>query len=130
MMTDQERAALKAEIIQEVEERLTGIAIREDTQGILADVRRKWIQGPTRTWAQKGSTEPSPFYKAFGPIIFWRMWENIRRLVCLAMGVGYVRQIKDPEAASELADRICKILYDFRMELNEKEEKQIETEGE
>lgn len=128
-MTDQERAALKAEIMQEVADRFAGVAIREDTQGVLADVRRKWIQGPAGTWAQKASKTPSPFYEAFGPIIFWRMWENIRRLVCLAMGVGYVRQIKDPETASELADRLCQTLYDFRMELNERERQATENGG-
>ena len=118
-MTEQERTELKAEIMQEVEERFTGIAIREDTQGIFADVRKVWVQGAGRTtWAQSRK-EPSPFYEAFGPVVFWKIWEAVRKLVCLTMGVGYVRQIKDKEAARELADILCETLYNFRMRLNE-----------
>lgn len=41
----------------------------------------------------------------------WQVWELIRRLTCIVCGAQYVRDIKDPERASAVADEICETVY-------------------
>lgn len=112
-MNTEEKEALKQEILAELEERFKGVAIREDVQGVLAEVRDKWFRDATGGNPYYGST----MYQLFGSITYWKVWETIRKLVCLICGCGYVRQlgyIKDREKVNRIAEILCQIVYDLR----------------
>lgn len=115
-MNLEEKEALKKEILDELEDRFKGAALREDTQGILADARNKWCTD------EKSSNRQSPMYEAFGTITYWKVWELIRKLTCLICGCGYVRHlayIQDREKVNRIADILCKTVYELRIEFLE-----------
>lgn len=109
-----EKEALKEEILSELEERLKGVVIREDTQSALAATRNKWFKDKGM-WPAR-----SPMYEVFGNVVFWTVWELIRKLTCLICGCGYVRQLKDHDEANDVAERLCQTVYDLRKEFLEK----------
>jgi len=109
-MTEQEKADLKAEILEELQDKFKGVAIREDTQGILSEPRNKWFRAPI----EKGRITKSIMYKLFGTCTYWVVWETIRKLTCIICGCGYVRQLKDTEMANEVAETLCQTVYDLR----------------
>ena len=114
-MNQEEKEALKQEILSELEERFKGVAIREDVQGVLAEVRDKWFRDAIGGFEYSGSI----MYKHFGSVTYWKVWELIRKLVCLICGVGYVRQlgyIKDREKVNRIAEILCQTVYDLRVE--------------
>ena len=117
-MTGQEKAEIKAEILEELEEKLKGVAIREDTQGVLSEVRNKWFRS---TENRVKGVQHSDMFKVFGPVTYWMVWELIRKLTCMICGVGYVRQISDKEKANYAAEILCKAVYDLRKEFMEKD---------
>lgn len=120
-MDQNEKEALKEEIISELETRLKGVVIREDTQNILSEPRNKWFTD------KKTCNKGCPMYELFGSIVFWTVWEVIRKLTCLICGCGYVRQLKHREEANEIAERLCQTVYDLRVEFLEK--RKAETDG-
>lgn len=109
-MTEQE----KNEIIEEVEKRLEqkykGCLSREDTQSVLKNTREKWFNSD----AIKGKR--SPMHKIFGNIIYWQMWELIRKMTCIICGCQYVRHLSGNPKAEEIADKICQFVYDLKNE--------------
>lgn len=109
-MDNKEREALKEEILSELEERLKGVVIREDTQSALAEVRNKWFRD------EKTCNRGCPMHKLFGNVVFWTVWELIRKLTCLICGCGYVRQLKYYDEANEIAEKLCQTVYDLRQE--------------
>lgn len=113
-MNEQEKAALKEEILTELEERFKGIAIREDVQGILSDVRNKWFRD------RRSNDGKCLMFEAFGPYTYWKVWELIRKLTCLICGCGYVRHLSNKSEANEIAERLCKTIYDLRKEYMER----------
>ncbi len=106
-MTEQEKAELKAEILEELQDKFKGVAIREDTQGTLKEPRDKWFNN-------KKSRQKCIMYELFGSVTYWVVWETIRKLTCLICGCGYVRQLKDTEMANEVAETLCQSVYDLR----------------
>lgn len=113
-MDPREREALKEEILSELEDRLKGVVIREDTQSALKEARNKWFKD------EGIGRKRSPMYEVFGNVVFWTVWELIRKLTCLICGCGYVRQLKYHDEANEIADRLCQTVYDLRKEYLEK----------
>ncbi len=113
-MEQHEKEALKEEILAELETRLKGVTIREDTQNILSEPRNKWFTD------KKTCNKACPMYELFGSIVFWTVWELIRKLTCIICGVGYVRQLKNREDANEVAERLCQTVYDLRKEFLER----------
>lgn len=115
-MTEQE----KNEIIEEVERRLEkkykGCLSREDTQVVLKNAREKWF---TRD-AIRG--KDSPMHKVFGNIIYWQVWELIRKLTCIICGCQYVRHLSGNKYAEEMAERICQFVYDLKIEYEGKKD--------
>lgn len=109
-MTEQEKEALKAEILSDLEEKFKGVAIREDVHGVLAETRNKWFKSPSG-----GIESKSPMYDAFGACTYWKTWELVRKLVCLICGCGYVRQIENKASANEIAESLCNLIYDLRI---------------
>lgn len=109
-----EKEALKKEILSELETKLKGVVIREDTQNILGDVRNKWFRD------ERSCNRKSPMYELFGSVVFWTVWELIRKLTCLICGCGYVRHLQYRDEASEIAERLCQTVYDLRKEFLEK----------
>lgn len=110
-MTEQE----KNEIIEEVEKRLEqkykGCLSREDTQSVLKNTREKWFKhDPLR------GERDSPMHKVFGNIIYWQVWELVRKLTCIVCGRQYVRHLAGCEYAEEVADKICQLIYDLKTE--------------
>lgn len=113
-MDNKEKEALKEEILSELETRLKGVVIREDTQSALAETRNKWFRD------EKSCNRGCPMYELFGSVVFWTVWELIRKLTCLICGCGYVRQLKYYDEANEIAERLCQTVYDLRKEYMEK----------
>lgn len=107
-METKEKEALKEEILEELEERFKGVAIREDTQGVLSDVRNKWFKDANTC------NRETPMYELFGAITYWTVWELIRKLTCLICGCGYVRHLKYRDEANEIAETLCQTVYDLR----------------
>lgn len=113
-MNANEKEALKEEILSELEERLKGVVIREDAQSALAETRNKWFRDA------KTCNRGCLMYELFGSVVFWTVWELIRKLTCLICGCGYVRQLKYYDEANEIAERLCQTVYDLRKEFLEK----------
>lgn len=111
-MTEQE----KNEIIEEVEKRLEkkykGCLTKEDTQSVLKEVREKWFHNPQKGWKHLDT----PMHKVFGNIIYWQVWEMIRKLTCVICGCQYVRHLSGCDYAEEVAERLCQCVYDLKTE--------------
>ena len=109
-MTEQE----KNEIIEEVEKRLEqkykGCLSREDTQIVLKNVREKWFTHETH------GHRDSLMHKVFGNIIYWQVWELIRKLTCIICGCQYVRHLAGCDYAEEVAEKLCQVVYDLKKE--------------
>ena len=115
-MTEKE----KFEIIDELEKRLElkykGCLSREDTQIVLKNVREKWFHDP-----KKGLNHlNTPMHKMFGNIIYWQVWELIRKLTCIICGRQYVRHLVGCEQAEEVAEKLCQFIYDLKVEYEER----------
>lgn len=108
-----EKEALKKEIMSELETKLKGVVIREDTQNILSEVRNKWFTD------KKSNNKKCPMYELFGSVVFWTVWELIRKLTCLICGCGYVRHLQYRDEASEIAERLCQTVFELRKEFLE-----------
>lgn len=111
-MTEQE----KNEIIEEVEKRLEqkykGCLSREATQAALENVRKKWFHDPT-----KGRNHlVTPMYKLFGNIIYWQVWELVRKMTCIICGCQYVRHLSGCPYAEEVAEKLCQCVFDLKTE--------------
>ena len=110
-MTEQE----KNEIIDEVEKRLEkkykGCLSREDTQSVLKNVREKWFHNPSERF-----NWDKPMHKIFGNIIYWQVWELIRKLTCIICGWQYVRHLSGCDYAEEVAEKLCQCVYDLKIE--------------
>lgn len=112
-MTEQE----KNEIIEEVEKRLEqkykGCLSREDTQSVLKQAREKWF-----TRNPLSNKPDSPMHKAFGNIIYWQVWELIRKLTCIICGKQYVRHLSGCKEAEEVAEKLCQFVYDLKAKVD------------
>ena len=104
----------KAEIIDELEKRLEkkykGCLSKEDTQTVLKEVRKKWFTHETNMH------KDSPMHKMFGNIIYWQVWELIRKLTCIICGCQYVRHLSGCSYAEEVAEKLCQTVYDLKVE--------------
>ncbi|MEM5769980.1 MAG: hypothetical protein AAGU32_17100 [Bacillota bacterium] len=107
-MTAQEKESLKQEILSDLEVKLKGVAIREDTQTALAETRNKWFRD-----CEAGSNR-SIMNRLFGNVVFWAVWELIRKLTCIICGVGYVRHLGGNKNANEIAEVLCQTVFDLR----------------
>lgn len=115
-MTEQEKELLLDELEKRIEKKYKGCLTREDTQSVLKNVRDKWftydaIRGPK-----------SPMFNLFGTIIYWQVWENIRKLTCVICGCQYVRHLSRVKDAEEVAEKLCQAIYDIKREYGERRE--------
>ena len=109
-MTELEKAEIIDELEKRIEKKYKGCLSREDTQSVLKTVRDKWFTYD----CIKG--KDSPMHKVFGNIIYWQVWELIRKLTCIICGCQYVRHLAGCDYAEEVAERLCKIVYDLKTE--------------
>ena len=114
MMTEQEKQQIIDELEKRIEKKYKGCLTREDTQSVLKEPREKWF---TYDSIRKPD---SPMHKAFGNIIYWQVWELIRKLTCIICGCQYVRHLAGNRYADEVADRLCQFIYELKTEYNEK----------
>ncbi len=77
------------------------------------------LSGPRNKWFrdESGGTYHCKMAEVFGSYDSWTVWDSIRKLTCKIMGVSYVRQIKDPDKASCVAEAICQCIYDLGKEV-------------
>ena len=109
-MTEQERAELKAELIQEIRGEMNITVINSDSSRCLQPVLDKWCNGENRHGyhGRHGALiELMPAYRG------WSTWEHIRRLTCNIMNVSYVRGIEDIERARKIADKLCEVVVEL-----------------
>lgn len=110
-MTEREKAEILDELEKRLDQKYKGCLSREDTQSVLKQAREKWF---TR---DVFSNKPdSPMHKVFGNIIFWQVWELIRKLTCIICGRQYVRHLSGCKYAEEIAEKLCQFIYDLRIE--------------
>ena len=110
-MTEQEKAEIRAELEQRFDKKYKGCLTREDTQVVLKNVREKWFHNPSER-----SNWDKPMHKIFGNIIYWQVWELIRKLTCIICGCQYVRHLAGCSYAEEVAERLCKVVYELKTE--------------
>lgn len=107
-MTNQEREALKAELMQELREEMNTIRINGESAKALQPILDKWCNGENRNGNHYGRNgeliEVLPKYKG------WNTWEHIRRITCNIMNVSYVRDIKDVKRARHIANSLCELI--------------------
>jgi len=114
-MTEQERAELKAELIQEIKAELSAKGNSGSASKVLQLVYDKWCNGENR----HGN------HGKFGPLIEvlqntykgWQTWDYIRRLTCNIMGVSYVRDIRDVNKARKVAEKLCEVITQLAREV-------------
>ena len=111
-MTEQEKAEILDELEQRINQKYKGCLSREDTQAVLKGVREKWFHNP-RSGINSGR---SPMHKIFGNIIYWQVWELIRKLTCIICGCQYVRHLAGCDYAEEVAEKLCQTVYDLKKE--------------
>lgn len=108
MITPEEKEQLKAEIMADIEDKLKGTLIREDTQSVLSEVRHKWFGN---------SGHNGLMNRVFEIHTVWKIWELVRKLTCLICGTGYVRRLSGKEEiANKLADKLCLTIYTLRLQ--------------
>ncbi len=120
-MDSAEREALKNEILTELEEKLKGVVIREDIQNVLSPVRNKWFTD------KKSNNKNTPMYEMFGSVVYWTVWELIRKLTCIICGCGYVRHLsymKNQDEVNMIAETLCQTVFDLRKNFLEKGNKE------
>lgn len=106
-MTDQEKAEILDELEKRFEKKYRGYMTREDTQSVLKAPRQKWF-------ATHGT-----MHNLFGNIIYWQIWELIRKLTCVICGKQYVRHLADVPYADEVCEKICQFIYELKSEYKE-----------
>lgn len=116
-MTEQEKNEILDELEKRIDQKYKGCLSKEDTQSVLKQAREKWFQKPT-----KGSLgfKDSPMHKLFGNIIYWQVWELIRKLTCIICGCQYVRHLAGCGYAEEVAEKLCQCVFDLKTEYADK----------
>ena len=109
-MTEQEKELLLDELEKRLEKKYKGCLTREDTQSVLKEAREKWFKYDAIR------EPPSPMHKLFGNIIYWQVWEYIRKLTCVICGCQYVRHLDGVKGAEDVAEKLCKAIYDIKRE--------------
>ena len=111
-MTEKEKAEILEELEKRIDQKYKGCLSKEDTQVVLKNVREKWFHNPTKGWHHLDT----PMHKLFGNIIYWQVWELIRKLTCIICGRQYVRHLVDCPYAEEIAEKLCQFIYDLKIE--------------
>ena len=109
-MTEQEKTEILDELEKRLEKKYKGCIYKEDTQAVLKNVRKKWFTHETHMH------KDSPMHKVFGNIIYWQVWELIRKMTCIICGCQYVRHLSGCDYAEEVAEKLCQIVYDLKVE--------------
>lgn len=109
-MTEQEKNEIIEKVEKHLEQKYKGCLSREDTQSVLKNVREKWFTHETQLH------KDSPMHKLFGNIIYWQVWELIRKLTCIICGCQYVRHLAGCDYAEEVAEKLCQTVYDIKVE--------------
>ena len=112
-MTEQEKAEILDELEKRIEQKYKGCLSREDTQSVLKEARDKWFK-----YDSLRGKKDSPMHKAFGNIIYWQVWELIRKLTCIICGRQYVRHLAGCEYAEKVAEKLCQFIYDLKAEID------------
>ena len=119
-MTEQERAAIKAEIMAEIKEQLEAESIIKESNFVLKPTLDKWLNGKEWSIDHRSKKRNGPLVEIFGNgVEAYRAWDQVRALTCRVMGVSYVRQIRNEGLANETANAICQVLYDQRKKVND-----------
>ena len=114
-MTELEKAEILDELEKRMEKKYKGCLSREDTHSVLKNTREKWF-----TYDKFNGKPESPMHKIFGNIIYWQVWELIRKLTCVICGCQYVRHLSGCSYAEEVAERLCQCVYDLKKEYGER----------
>lgn len=111
-MTEKEKAEILDELEKRLDQKYKGCLSKEDTQVVLKNVREKWFHNPTKGWHHLDT----PMHKLFGNIIYWQVWELIRKMTCIICGCQYVRHLAGCDYAEEVAEKLCQTVYDLKKE--------------
>lgn len=115
-MTEKEKAEILEELEKRIDQKYKGCLSKEDTQVVLKNVREKWFHNPSKGWNHLDT----PMHKMFGNIIYWQVWELIRKLTCIICGRQYVRHLVGCEYAEDIAEKLCQFVYDLKVEYKER----------
>lgn len=105
---------IKEYIDKEVQRQLADAKVQKNTPRLLGATHTKWFRD------ENGSASTSKMGKALGMdgVKAYRIWDCIRPIVTIVCGKSYVRQVstEDEQFINDLADRLCQIVYDARLE--------------
>ena len=103
MITPEEKEAIKAEIMEELNEKLKGTVLREDVSSTLRETRDKWF-------GYNGKMS-----EVFETYTAYKIWECVRKITCLVCGETYVRRLAGKEKlANSIAECLCHTIYNAR----------------
>ena len=109
-MTDEEKLRLKEELRLEILEELREAAeinnARKASPKALTGVMDKWV----------GGNRNGLFCEMLPKTKVYDTWEHVRRIVCNLMNVSYVRELRDPDRAAHIADRLCTVIWELGKE--------------
>lgn len=103
-MNDQEKAAFKAEIINELRE--AGMLKEPTKANPLKVPYEKWF-------SNSGEKKIYPLFEGGKK---WKVWESIRILTCQIVGADRVTNISADGEAAEICEKLCQFVYDLRKE--------------
>lgn len=105
---------IKDYIDAEVKKQLEQTQIKKNTPRLLSATQSKWFRD------EHGCASTSKMGKALGMdgVRAYRIWDCIRPIVTIVCGKSYVRQVstEDEQFINDLADRLCQMIYDARLE--------------
>lgn len=107
-MTELEKNEILEELEKRFDKKYKGYLSREDTQSVLKVPREKWF---TSDGVMRG---------LFGSIIYWQVWELIRKLTCIVCGKQYVRHLSEVPIADEVCEKICRFVFELKEEYKDK----------
>ena len=111
-MTEQEKNEILEELEKRFDKKYKGYLSREDTQSVLKAPREKWF---SHNFQNRGT-----MYDLFGSIIYWQVWELIRKLTCIICGKQYVRHLSEVPIADEVCEKICQFVFELKSEYKDK----------
>lgn len=106
-MTPEEREQIKAEVLAELRMEFHDELSITNKKAPLSEVREKWFKGGR-------CNKESLMYGLFGSCIYWKVWDEIRRLTCYICNERYVGRLTDTETSNEIAEALCQIVFDLR----------------
>ena len=96
---------------------------KEFTPRLLSPTHTKWFRD------ENGNANRSKMGKAFhgDGVRAYQIWDRVRPICTAICGKAYVSQVSidDADFINEVADRICQLIYDSKIEFDKRKEERV-----